>query len=196
MQQVIRTVTVYGASSSQIENSYIHAAAELGALLAKQSITCINGAGGKGLMRAVSDSVMQGGGKAIGVIPQFMVDEGWAYSSLSEIIITPDMHTRKQLMAERSDACIALPGGVGTMEELLEIITWKQLGIYSKPVVILNTNGYYNDLLTMFEKARQECFIHHKHTAIWQVADTPEEAIRMVLEQQEWHVDPRSFAAL
>lgn len=196
MKQGIKTITVYGASSSKISSEYIKAARELGGMMAENDIVCINGGGGNGVMGAITNAVLNAGGKAVGVIPQFMVDEGWVHHALSELIITNDMHIRKQTMAQRSDACIALPGGVGTMEELLEIITWKQLGLYDKPVIILNVNGYYDHLLLMLDRAGEENFIHQKHKSIWKVADSPEEALRIALAPQEWHTDPRSFAAL
>jgi uncharacterized protein (TIGR00730 family) len=159
---------------------YFRAAGELGKLLAQNQIACINGAGNEGLMAGVTDAVLENGGKVTGIIPQFMVDSGWCHSSLTERIITPDMHTRKQLMASLSDACIALPGGIGTMEELLEIITWKQLGLYSKPVVILNIHHFYDDLLRMLKKAEQEKFLLLNPSLSWSVAETPGEALKML----------------
>jgi len=196
MLKNITTITVYGASSSKIDFKYIAAAQKLGELMAEKGLICINGAGQKGVMGAVSESMLAHGGKVIGIIPQFMIDEGWLNTSLSDVIVTPDMHQRKQLMAEKSDACIALPGGIGTMEELLEIMTWKQLGLYRKPIIILNTNGYYDFLLQMLEKSATENFIHHRHQAIWDVAESPEEALELAIQRQEWDSDARSFAAL
>ena len=196
MSKKIKTVTVYAASSSQVGLVYYDAARKLGRLLAEHGLVCVNGAGQKGLMGALSESVLANGGTVCGVIPRFMIDEGWGSNTLSEVIVTETMHERKETMARLSDACIALPGGVGTLEELLEIITWRQLGLYSKPIVILNTNNYYQDLLAMFEKAAKELFIHSKHIGIWYTAETPEEAIKVVLEQQQWETNPRSFAAL
>jgi TIGR00730 family protein len=196
MNKEIKTITVYAASSSQIDTVYNDTANRLGRLLAEHRITCVNGAGWKGLMGVLSESVLENGGQVCGVIPRFMVEEGWGNNSLTEMVVTETMHERKETMARMSDACIALPGGVGTMEELLEIITWKQLGLYSHPIVILNVNNYYRDLLAMFEKAAVEHFIHHKHTSIWEVAETPEEALAIIFKQTHWESDPRSFAAL
>jgi uncharacterized protein (TIGR00730 family) len=196
MSQMIKTVTIYGASSSKVNGKYIEAAFELGKLLAARNITCINGGGNNGLMAAVTDAIVQSGGKVIGIIPRFMVDEGWAHGTLTELIITKDMHTRKQMMAQKSDACIALPGGIGTMEELLEIMTWKQLGLYNKPLAILNISGYYDDLLNMLERSQRESFMHHSHSEIGSVVDTPENAIKVIFEEEQWHTNPRSVAAL
>ena len=180
MSQKINTITVYASASSLISPVYFDAAANLGKLLAENSIKCVNGGGIKGLMAAVSDAILENGGSVCGVIPQFMFDNGWVHPSIQEVIVTPDMHSRKQVMAERSDACIALPGGVGTLEELLEIITWKQLGLYMKPIVILNTAGYYDHLLAMLDKADRDNFIHVKSSVSWQVAATPEEALNLI----------------
>jgi len=182
MSHTIKAITIYAAASSRISPVYFEAAAELGRLLAKHSITCVNGGGIKGLMAAVTDAVLENGGNVCGVIPKFMYDNGWAHPAMQDIIITPDMHSRKRTMAEKSDACIALPGGLGTLDELIEIITWKQLGLYNKPVVILNTSGYYDLLLAMMEKADVENFIHTSLLA-WHVAETPEEAIDFIFRQ-------------
>ena len=196
MSDNIKTITVYAASSSQVDSVYNDAASKLGKLLAKHQITCVNGAGRKGLMGLLSESALSNGGKVCGVIPRFMVEEGWGNDTLTETIVTETMHERKETMARMSDACIALPGGVGTIEELMEIITWKQLGLYTGTIVILNINDYYRHLLSMLEKAATERFIHHKHTAIWEVAETPEEALSIIFEQPQWISNPRSFAAL
>lgn len=170
-------VVVYSASSAAIDPIYIDAATRLGELLAKNNMTCINGGGNLGLMGAVIDSVLQHKGKVKGVIPKFMVDSGWGHSKLSEKIVTVTMHERKQKMADLSNAVIALPGGVGTLEELLEIITWKQLGLYKHPIVILNTNNYYSKLLAMFDNMIEQQFMHERYRGMWRVVDTPEEAI-------------------
>jgi uncharacterized protein (TIGR00730 family) len=179
--QDIRAITVYAASSAQIPSVYLEAAADLGKRLAEHQITCINGAGGNGLMGAVTNAMLENGGNICGIIPQFMIDKGWLHPAIQEVIVTPDMHTRKQMMAQKSDACIALPGGVGTLEELLEIITWKQLDLYKKPVVILNINGFYNELLALFEKIDRENFIRLGQKELWSVASTPDEALKLIL---------------
>ncbi len=190
------TFTVYSASSGQVPAVYLEAARTLGRLIASGNHTLVNGAGRTGLMGACTDACLAAGGKAIGVIPQFMIDQGWQHRGMTELIITPDMHRRKELMAEKSDACIALAGGVGTLEELLEIITWKQLGLYLKPIIILNTNGYYDALLAQLQRAADECFMRPQHTAIWSVAATPEEAIQLALTTPLWDASVRKFAAL
>ena len=181
---MIRAVCIYCASSMRIDPVFTEAAEQLGTFLGQRNLNIINGGGSIGLMRTVSDAVMNTGGTVTGVIPRFMVKNGWAYSKLTNLIEVATMHERKQKMAEISDAVIALPGGYGTMEELLEIITWKQLGLYQNPIVILNTNHYYDALLDMLHRAVEEHFIHHQHASLWKVADMPEEAIEMIFEQQ------------
>ena len=190
------TFTVYSASSGQVPAVYLEAARTLGRLIASGNHTLVNGAGRTGLMGACTDACLAAGGKAIGIIPQFMIDQGWQHRGMTELIVTPDMHRRKELMASKSDACIALAGGVGTLEELLEIITWKQLGLYLKPIIILNTNGYYDALLDQLQRAADECFMRPQHTAIWSVAATPEEAIQWALTTPLWDASVRKFAAL
>ena len=171
------SAVVYSASSDAIDKIYVDAATRLGELLAKNNVTCINGGGNLGLMGAVIDSVLLNEGKVKGVIPKFMVDSGWCHQKLTEQIVTNTMHERKQKMAELSNAAIALPGGVGTLEELLEIITWKQLGLYKHPIIILNTNNYYSSLLEMFDNMIEQNFMHKRYRHMWQVVNTPEEAI-------------------
>lgn len=189
-------ITVYSASSGQVPTPYVEAAQKLGRLMAQQGHTLINGAGRTGLMGACADALLAEGGRAIGVIPQFMVDQGWQHTGMTELFITPDMHRRKELMAERADACIALPGGVGTLEELLEIITWKQLGLYLKPIVVLNINNYYAPLLSQLQCAIDESFMRSQHATIWTVANTPEEALQQARETPLWDSSVRKFAAM
>lgn len=189
-------ITVYAASSGQVPDKYIDMARQLGTVMAQAGHTLINGAGRTGLMGATADAVLSAGGKAIGVIPQFMIDQGWQHPGMAQLVVTKDMHERKEIMAERSDACIALPGGVGTLEELLEVITWKQLGIYLKPIVILNVDGYYDALLAQLGKAVEEHFMRGEHRRIWQIAATAEEAVRLAETTPLWDTSVRKFAAL
>lgn len=192
----ISSICVYCASSTKIDQIYVESAKELGTLLAKKSITCINGAGKMGLMGTVSDATLQENGKVIGVIPQFMVDNGWYHQSLSKLHVTQNMHERKHKMAELADGCIALPGGIGTLEELIEVITWKQLGLYKKPIVILNTNNYYDLLLRLLKQMADENFMRPMHTQLWMVAKTPAEAISLIEQAEVWPDNYGKFAAL
>ena len=131
-----------------------------------------------------------------GRYPHFMVEQDWYHKGLTELIEVETMHERKQLMANLSDAVIALPGGCGTLEELLEIITWKQLGLYLNPIVILNINHYYDPLLELLRNAMNENFMRPQHAKMWAVADTPEEAIRLIYAEPKWDASLRKIAAI
>lgn len=192
----IKNICVYSASSTKIVPIYFEAAEELGKILAQKHINLINGAGCLGLMCRISDAALAAGGTVTGVIPRFMVEQGWHHKGLTRLIETESMHERKQLMADLSDGVIALPGGCGTLEELLEIITWKQLGLYLKPIVILNTNGFYNPLLEMFQQAISQNFMRKEHGNIWHVAQTPEEAVNLLYTIPHWSKEIRKFAAI
>lgn len=139
-------VCVFCASSAGKNPVYIECAKELGVLLAKEQKTLIYGGGKVGLMGAAADSALENGGKVIGIIPDFMMEKEIGHTGVSELVVVESMHERKLEMHERSDAVITLPGGFGTFEELFEILTWIQLGLYQKPVGILNVNGYYDFL--------------------------------------------------
>ena len=192
----IASVCVYSASSTKIDPVYFDTAYELGTLLGQQHIRLINGAGNMGLMSAVSDAALAAGGEVTGVIPRFMVEQGWHHTVLTRLVEVESMHERKKMMADLSDAVIALPGGCGTLEELLEIITWKQLGLYLNPVVILNVKGYFDPLLAMLQRAVEENFMRTQHGSIWHVAKTVREAVELVHTVPLWDVSIRKFAAI
>ena len=192
----IKNVCVYSASSTKIAPVYFAMAEELGRLLAINDINLINGAGSIGLMAATSNAALEAGGTVTGVIPRFMVEQGWHHNGLTQLIETETMHERKQLMADLSDGVIALPGGCGTMEELMEIITWEQLGLYLKPIVILNIDGFYDPLLEMLQRAIEKNFMREEHKNIWQVATSPQEAIDLIYSTPWWDKNVRKFAAI
>jgi uncharacterized protein (TIGR00730 family) len=171
-------------------------ARDLGVILAKNEVECIYGAGNQGLMGELADSVLKYGGRVKGVIPQFMHDEGWGHDSLTDLHIVESMHQRKMLMASLSGAAIALPGGCGTLEELLEIITWKQLGLYKNPIVIVNVNGYYNDLIAMLNKAIDENFMRPQHLAMWVVVESVDEVLPAIRQSAEWSDRPLDLAVI
>ena len=192
----INSVCVYSASSSKIDKVYFEAAGRLGKLFAERRIRLVNGAGSIGLMRSVADAVLENGGEVTGVIPRFMVEQGWHHTGLTRLVEVESMHERKQLMADLSDAVIALPGGCGTLEDLLEVITWKQLGLYLNPIVILNTNDFFDPLLDQLKRAIDENFMRRQHGDIWHVAATPEEAVELVYRVPVWDASIRKFAAI
>lgn len=193
---MISKICVYCASSSKVNSVYVETAKGLGKLLAENQKELIYGAGSVGLMGVLADAVLDYGGKVTGVIPQFMVDVEWHHKAISKTILTETMHERKDKMAQLADAFVALPGGVGTLEELLEIITWKQLGIHAKPIVIINTNGYYDKLLEMFEHAADELFIRQEHLSMWQVISSPNQLFDALAKNEDVNEDMRNFAKI
>ena len=191
-----KKIAVYCASSTQIDDCYFQDAYRLGQLMAEQGITLVNGAGNMGLMAASANGCLEAGGKAIGVIPTFMIREGWCHNGMTEIIETADMHERQAKIAEITDAGIFLPGGIGTFAEMTELIVWKQLGLYLKPIILLNTNGYFDSLLNTLHLAIKENFMRPVHADIWQVAPTPEDAVKIALETPLWDTSIRRFAKI
>ena len=155
----MKNILIYCGSSAGHNEIYKKTATQVGETLAKQGLSLVYGGGSVGLMGTVADAILANGGEAIGVIPSFMEPWEVQHKGLTECIVTESMHARKQLMAEKSDAIIALPGGWGTLDELFEILTWRQLGLHKMPIGVLNTNGFYDDLLKMLEKMVSEGFL-------------------------------------
>ena len=168
---------IFCASGDLIPDMYKAEARRLGKLCAERHIDIINGAGSIGLMGAVSDSCLSGGGRVTGVIPQFMVNRDWHHKGLTQLLITKDMASRKDTMRRMSDGIIALPGGCGTMEELMETITAEQLGLYTHPIVALNTAGFYDPVRQWLERSVREGFMRQEHASLISFADTVEEAL-------------------
>jgi len=192
----IKSVAIYCASSTKIKPIYYEVARQLGRGLALKGVTQVNGAGNMGLMQAASDAALEVGGKVIGVIPSFMIEQNWHHTGLSQLIETVDMESRKQTINEMTDAAIVLPGGCGTMDEFFEIVTLKQLGVYLKPIIILNIDGYYDYLLKHLERSMEENFMRDAHRDIWRVATTAEEAIEMVFTTPLIDESIRRFAKI
>lgn len=181
-------IAVYGASSNDIDPRYKQAAYELGQLIARSGHAVVCGGGRQGLMAAAIEGALSEGGEAIGVLPRFMVDNSWQHPDLTRMKVTETMHERKAAMAAMSLAAIACPGGCGTFEELLEIITWRQLNLYRGQVVILDTLGYYRPLTAMMERAVEEGFMHPDHRQLFTVAETPAEAVEAALRPVPAHL--------
>ena len=190
------TICVFASSSSRIDSEYAIAATRLGSLLAEAGMEVVYGGGGIGLMGKLADAVIKGGGRITGVIPSFMKDEGWDHASVSDMILTVDMGERKKMMFSMADAIVALPGGVGTLEELTEAMTLKQLGIYKGPIIILNTMDFYKSLIDFLEHMVSGNFLRYEHKGMWEIANTPEEVITLLMKREDWHPDPRSFARI
>jgi len=190
------TVCVFASSSSRINSEFDAVAAELGSLLAKSGIDVVFGGGGIGLMGKLADAVLQNGGKITGVIPSFMRDEGWGHHGLSDMIVTVDMGERKKKMFEISNAVIALPGGVGTLEELTEAITLKQLSLFDGPIIILNTLGFYDSLIDFLDNMVSENFLRSEHKGIWEVVTNPCEALAALDRKDRGNEEWRKIAKI
>lgn len=147
-------------------------------------------------MGALADAALAAGGRVIGILPRFMYDLEWGHRGLTELRIVNDLHERKRLMIEEVDAIVALPGGSGTLEELMEAITWKRLGLHVNPIVLVNVRGFFDDLLALLERAIKEKFMDPRHRAIWSVAASAEEVLGAIREAPEWSASAREFAAL
>lgn len=178
---VKQAICVYGASSPDIDPFYKEQAHLLGELIARSGSPLVCGGGVSGLMASAIEGCLEAGGEAIGVLPAFMIERGWNHPLLSEIVVTPDMHTRKERMAAMAKAVIALPGGCGTLEELLEIITWRQLNLFKGNIVIADLNSYYTPLLTMLDRTIEQGFMHEDHRRLWSVARDAHEAVAHAL---------------
>ena len=180
-----KRVCVYCASSTQVDEAYKREAKRLGEILAKNGIACNYGGGAVGLMGELAHSMLEHGGEITGIIPRFMVERGWDNPNVTEVE-TSSMHTRKERMTQDVDAAIALPGGCGTIEELMEIITWKQLGLFLKPIVIINVNHFFDPLLSMLDKCVEEKFMSEKLKKTWTVANNADEVIAAIEEGHPW----------
>ncbi|MBO5816770.1 MAG: TIGR00730 family Rossman fold protein [Paludibacteraceae bacterium] len=192
----IKSIAVYCASSNKVRPSFMAAAEELGAIFASEGIRLVYGDGGIGLMAAVAKGCLDAGGKVTGVIPQFMVDQGWNNPRSTETIITQTMHERKATICQISNAMVALPGGIGTFEELLECLTWKQLGLHHNPIVILNTDGYYDKLLACIDLMIDEQMMRPIHKEMFTVVSTPQEVLPAILNGPDWDPSTRRLAAI
>jgi uncharacterized protein (TIGR00730 family) len=192
----IQRVCVYCASSRQCDSRY-HAAAEaLGQELALSGVAIVYGGGSEGSMGHLADAALAHGGHVIGIIPRFMYELEWAHRNLSELRLVNDLHERKRAMISEVDAVIALPGGCGTLEELFEAITWKRLGLYGGPIVMVNTNGFFAPCLRLLESCIEQRFMDPRHGTMWSVVDEPHQVMSAIRQAPPWPAHNRSFAAL
>ncbi len=176
----IRTVCVYCGSGPGTEPAYMEAAREFGRLLATDGVGLVYGGGSRGLMGAVATSVLDHGGHVTGIIPEFLESREHTLRRAQEVIVTPDMHVRKQTMFDKADAFVALPGGIGTLEELVEQLTWAQLGRHKKPILIVNIAGFWDPLCVLLEHMRRTQFIRPEFAVLLLVADRIEDALPML----------------
>lgn len=184
----MRSVCVYCGSTFGATPAYAAAAAEFGAACAQRGLRVIYGGGAVGLMGVMADAVLAAGGEVIGVIPRAMIAGERGHRGLTELIAVDTMHERKQRMADLADAFVALPGGIGTLEEVLEVFTWLQLGLHLKPVGLLDTGGYYAPLLAFLRRMREEGFLTAAHLGMLAVAGAPEALLDLVLAARPVHV--------
>jgi len=176
----IQTICVYCGSGFGSDPVFVQTAAELGRLMAEQGINLVYGGGNVGLMGTVARSVLDHGGYVTGIIPDFLKSREKLLDDVQETVVVPDMHTRKRLMFERADAFVALPGGIGTLEELVEQMTWAQLGQHTKPIMLLSVKGFWKPLLTLFAHMREQGFIRAGLELNYLVAERVEEVMPML----------------
>ncbi len=191
-----RRVTVYASSSNALVNAYYDAARRLGGILGGAGFDIVYGGGGVGLMRAMADSALEAGAHVHGVLPGFLNTVEHAHKNLSKLEVVHDMRERKHRMLVDSDAVVSLPGGSGTCEEVFEVLTLKRLGQFLGPVVLVNTNHYFDRLIDFLEHSVSERFMSHLHLEMWTVIDQPEQVLDALLSAKAWSSDAFNFAAV
>ena len=175
-----KSICVFCGSSGKVDEAYRQAASQLGTLVGAKGFDLVYGGGHVGLMGLVADAALASGSSVLGVIPKFLQDYEIGHDGLDELIVTDNMHDRKRLMYERSDAFVILPGGLGTLDETFEVLTWTQLGLSAKPVVLANINGFWNPLLALVDHLVSSGFAREENRSILQVADNMEEIFQMI----------------
>ncbi|GAB4349641.1 MAG: TIGR00730 family Rossman fold protein [Oricola sp.] len=180
----LSSVCVYCGSSPGNDPAYLDAGRQLGRTLGEAGLRLVYGGGTKGIMGAVAEGAMEAGGKVTGIIPRFLMNKEAtekALGALDELVVTDDMHQRKHRMFEESDAFVTLPGGIGTLEEVIEIMTWAQLGRHTKPIVLANINGFWDPLSTLLDHMRDAGFIHTGHRVKPLIVNSPEEIVPAII---------------
>jgi len=174
---MIKTVCIYCSSSSRIDKIYFEAAESLAKILVKKEVIVVFGGGSSGLMGKIADTVINLNGEIVGIMPNFMKAIEWDHKGVYNFHFVEDMHARKKKFIDSSDALLTLPGGSGTIEELLEAITLKRLGLHDLPIIILNTNGYFDPLLKMLNRTIEEEFMRPEDAKLWEVISEPDEIL-------------------
>ena len=191
------SVCIYCASSNAINSVYYQETEKLARLLAQNNVNVKFGGGSSGLMGKIADVyVDENNDNIVGIIPKFMCEEGWQHQQLKQLIVTETMHERKQKMIENVDAAIALPGGIGTLEEVLEALTWKQLGIFLKPILLVNINGYFDPLLIALEHAVSENFMRKEHLQLFTIISSVENILQDIQKNPTYDVSIRKIAQI
>jgi len=192
----IKSVTIYCASSTSVEQKYFDATEEIARILSEEKITVKYGGGANGLMGHLADTMLLHKGSIIGIMPHFMKQVEWNHKGVSEFIYVEDMAERKKLLMEEVDALIALPGGTGTLEELFEAITNKRLGQFTKPIIIFNQDGYYDPLVQMLDKMADEQFMRPIYKDMWTVITKPNELLDAIQNAPKWEATAINYAGL
>lgn len=189
-------VLVFCGSSESCDEKYREVGARLGRALAAARMSVVYGGGVLGTMGAVANAALEGGVPVVGIQPHFMQELGWSHDGISELVLVDDMHDRLREMLAASDAIVALPGGSGTLEEVLVAITAKRLGKFSSPIVLVNQDGFYDPLLEQLARCVEERFMAERHSEMWAVVTAPEHVPEAILASPEWPDDALSFAAV
>ena len=192
----IKRVTVYASSSNALAASYYDAAARLGAVLGSAGLGIVYGGGGVGLMRAMADQALAAGAHVHGVIPHFLNTVEHGHQNLSRLEVVADMRERKHRMIAESHAVVSLPGGSGTFEELFEVLTLKRLGLFLGPVVLVNTNAYFDRFVDFLQHSVRERFMSEQHLGMWSLVDEPEQVIEAMHRAPAWSSAARDFASV
>ncbi len=177
---MIRSVTVYCSSSNLAPEPFFRAAATLGRGLAERNINLVFGGGHVGLMGRTADAALKAGGTVKGIIPRFLEEREVAHNGLSELHVVETMHQRKMLLTDWADAFVILPGGLGTLDELMEILTWKHLGHHAKPIILLNVHGFWEQLLQFFERIAADRMIKPGYQDYYKVCNSADEALALI----------------
>lgn len=189
----VTSVCVYCASSNRVDPAFLDGAARFGGILAEHSIRLVYGGGSLGLMGRCADGVMQAGGTVLGIIPEVLYHVEVHNGNLTELRVVPDMHSRKAMMFRESDAFVVLPGGVGTLDELIEVLCWRQLNIHSKPVIIVNQDGYWDPLLKLIDHVVAQKFAGEQTTEFYEVVDTVEDVLPKLASMPAGDESDQSF---
>ncbi|OQX85846.1 Rossman fold protein, TIGR00730 family [candidate division KSB1 bacterium 4484_87] len=192
----MKKVCVYCASSRQIDPAFLDSARELGKIFAQNDIAIVYGGGSVGSMGALAEGALSEGGTVIGIIPDFMMKLEWGNNNITELIVVNDMQERRKKLIEGTEAVVALPGATGTMEELFEALTWKRLGFYLNPIILVNTRNFFDPLVKFFENCIAEKFMDERHRALWSVVSEPSEVISAIDSAPPWHEDAVHFASI
>lgn len=189
-------ICVFCASSAKVDQKYFSATEQLAKLLVSWEASIVYGGGSVGLMGCLADTAMANGGEVIGILPRFMDKVEWGHKNISQMVLVRDMRERKKLLIKNVDAVVALPGGCGTLEELMEVFTLKRLGKFTKPIIVLNTDGFYTHLELLVEKMIEENFLRHEHRDIWRLVNTPQEVIPAIKSSPSWDSSAINFAVV